>query len=319
MASDEYTSSGDLNQGWTYRDWVQRQADGQRVLDFYAQNYPHSTQEVWQQRIEAGLIRLDHKEAQPDTLLRVGQQLSYHRPPWREPEAPRNLEILHEDAEIIAVAKPSGLPVLPGGDFLDHTLLAMVRRLYMDEPAPIHRLGRGTSGIVIFARSPAARQQLSADLREGRVRKLYRALACGTSMPDEFAIEQPIGRVSYPPLRYVYAAVSEGKYARTECRVLQRDQEHARALLEVDIPTGRPHQIRIHLAAAGYPLVGEPLYCKGGKPVLPEGSGRAVLPGDGGYHLHAWKICFTHPGTRMAMTITCTPPEILRPGQSRQT
>jgi 23S rRNA pseudouridine1911/1915/1917 synthase len=307
MNGDEKT----LNQGWTYRDRIENATAGQSVLGFYTHYYPHSSLEVWRQRIEAGLIRLDGRTTEVGALLVVGQELSYHRPPWREPEVPRDLSILYEDAAIVAVAKPAGLPVLPGGGFLENTLWAQVGRLYADKPVPIHRLGRGTSGIVVFARSPGARRQLSADLREGRIRKIYRALASGTSMADEFVVREPIGRVSHPHLGYVYAAVPGGKNARTECRVLQRDFVRQQTLLEVDIPTGRPHQIRIHLAAFGHPLVGDPLYGKGGVAILAAGVERTALPGDCGYHLHALQVCFIHPDSGEAVEITCPPPKIL--------
>jgi len=312
VAARENASPGHLNQGWTYRDRIQRDADGVPVLEFYVQRYPHSPRQVWQQRLEAGLIRVDGRQARADEKLRAGQELTYHRPPWREPEVPRNFEILHEDDHLIAVAKPAGLPSLPGGDFLENTLLFLLRQQYSDAPAPVHRLGRGTSGVMLFARSLAARRRLSADLHAGRLTKTYRALASGISMKDEFAVEEPIGKVPYSPLRYVHAVSPDGKPARTECRVLERRFDRHQTLLEVEIPTGRPHQIRIHLAAAGHPLTGDPLYQTGGLPVDPPAEGRAPLPGDCGYHLHALGVSFVHPGTGERMTITCAPPATLR-------
>ena len=300
-----------LNQGWTYCDRVHSGTAGQSVLDFYTRYYPHSSQEIWRQRIEAGLVRLDGRITRADAQLVAGQALSYHRLPWREPAVPGDWSILYEDAAVVVVAKPAGLPVLPGGGFLEHTLWALVGRKYADKPAPIHRLGRGTSGIVVFARSAQARRQLAADMRQGRLRKTYRALASGTSMADEFVVQEAIGQVAHPQLGYVYAAVPKGKYARTECRVLQRDGDALQALIEALIPTGRPHQIRIHLAAAGHPLVGDPLYGKGGVPVLAAAENRAALPGDCGYHLHALQVLFIHPDSGKVVEITCPPPEIL--------
>ena len=303
-----------LNQGWIYRDRVPDRAHGQEVLDFYARTYPHSTRARWRERIQDGLVHLDGQPAGPDTVLGAGQELTYSRPPWQEPEVPPEVLVLCEDADFLAVAKPAGMPVLPGGDFLENTLLAVVRREYLDKPAPVHRLGRGTSGVVLFARSARARRELSAALRDGHCRRIYRALACGTGMPSEFAVREPIGRLAYPALGYVHAAAPEGKPARTECRVLQRDPIRERSLLEVEILTGRPHQIRIHLAAAGYPLVGERLYREGGRPGPQEGAGRPPLPGDGGYHLHAFQIAFIHPGTGRPTMVTCAPPEGLDAG-----
>ena len=310
MTSVDNRSKGYLNRGWAYRDRIQRDAHGLMVLEFYVQRYSHSSREVWRQRIEAGLVRLEERPARADERLETGQVLTYFRPPWLEAEVPRDIEILHEDAHLIAVAKPSGLPTLPGGDFLENTLLFLLRQRYSDAPAPVHRLGRGTSGLVLFARSQTARRQLSADLQAGRLTKIYRALVDGIPAADEFIIEVPIGRVPYPPLGYVHATAADGKPARTECRILER--RSYQTLLQVAIPTGRSHQIRIHLAAAGHPLWGDPLYRTGGQPLTPPTDGRAPLPGDCGYHLHATQVSFAHPNSGVRMTITCPPPEILR-------
>ncbi|MFH1572063.1 MAG: pseudouridine synthase [Gemmatimonadota bacterium] len=304
---------GAANKGWTYADQVPGEAAGQAVLEFYAGRYPHSTREEWRARIAAGLVRLDGLPARAEQALRPGQQLEYRRPPWREPEAPLTLEVLHEDADLVAVAKPSGLPVLPGGGYLEHTLLALVRRRYRDRPAPVHRLGRATSGVVLFARSTRARRWLSAALEEGRARKRYRALVQGSDLPAEFEVTVPIGRVPYGPLGQVHAAAPGGRPSRSRVRVLERRPMAPApcALVEVEIPTGRPHQIRIHLAAAGHPLVGDPLYAPGGGPLAPPAAGRPPLPGDGGYLLHALAVTFAHPDDLRQMTIYCRPPPAL--------
>jgi 23S rRNA pseudouridine1911/1915/1917 synthase len=224
---------------------------------------------------------------------------------------PLSFTVVYEDADLLVVAKPSGLPVLPGGGFLEHTLLWQLQQRYPQEtPIPIHRLGRGTSGLVLLARSPAARASLSQQMRDRQIYKLYRALASGHSMPDTFTVTQPIGKISYPSLGYIYAATPDGLPAYSHCRVLRRDLQTT--LLEVTILTGRPHQIRIHLAAAGYPLWGDPLYTVGGVPQidLTDSTGLPV-PGDCGYHLHACQLAFTHPMSRQLIKLDCpAPPEL---------
>ncbi len=305
--------AGHLNGGFVYRDRIGGDDVGTQILDFYAERYPHSTRDTWRERIETGIVLADRKLAAPDAVLTAGQELAYHRPGWQEPEVPRHLAIGFEDGDVVAVVKPSGLPVLPGADYLENTLVTLMKQRYGGDalpPAPVHRLGRGTSGLILFARTAIARRLLSGDMATGRVHKRYRALVQGTTITDEFAIEQRIGQIPYPGLGYVYAATATGKASRSEVRVLERRTRET--LVEVDIPTGRPHQIRIHLAAAGYPLVGEPLYQIGGKPRNPEKGERLPLPGDVGYHLHSTRVRFAHPRTRACVSVYAQPPEILR-------
>jgi 23S rRNA pseudouridine1911/1915/1917 synthase len=197
---------------------------------------------------------------------------------------------------------------LPGGGFLEHTLLHQLRRQYpQDTPIPIHRLGRGTSGLMMLARSPLAKSHLAQQLRDRQMQKTYLALVGSGSMPDEFAIVHPIGKISHPVLGYIYGATPQGKFAQSDCQVIRRDAETT--LLAVTILTGRPHQIRIHLAAAGYPLIGDPLYLVGGIPRVEDE--KHPLPGDCGYFLHAWCLTFTHPRAEQEMSFVCSPPEIL--------
>jgi 23S rRNA pseudouridine1911/1915/1917 synthase len=288
------------------------------VLDFYADRYRHSLREAWRARILSGEVLLDGQQTEPDVVLTRGRVLSYHRQPWTEPDAPTSFAVLYRDEHVLAVAKPSGLPVLPGGGHLQNTLLASLRRRFGEDPAPIHRLGRGTSGVMLFARSDVAKRRLSEDLSKGRLTKIYLALAFGVDLADQFIVDTPIGRIPYPEIRYVYAANPAGKPSRSECRVLHRQPEYDRSIVQVQIITGRPHQIRIHLAAAGHPLVDDPLYGPGGTPLPAIEGARVPMPGDVGYHLHAHQVTFTHPTTDRPVTVTCQPPPILRvPNQRR--
>jgi 23S rRNA pseudouridine1911/1915/1917 synthase len=290
-----------LNRGWTYREKVDRATDGLTLLAYYAEKYRHSSIEEWRERIRSGQVLINGNQANPEDIVRIGQGLTYDRPPWQEPDVPLSFEVLYEDRDILVVAKPSGLPVLAGGGFLEHTLIHQIQTSYPEEtPFPIHRLGRGTSGIVLMARSRPSRANLSQQMRERQIRKVYRALVGGGQMSDRFTIIQAIGKIPHPLLGDVYGASPQGLSARSDCRVLQRTSQTT--LLEVEILTGRPHQIRIHLAFAGYPLLGDPLYEAGGRPRP------AAVPGDCGYHLHAYRISFQHPSTGKEMDFVCLAP-----------
>lgn len=311
MTAEEDELSGHLNQGWVYEDLVPGEAAGLEVTAFYARAYPRFSVTDWQRRIEAGLIRLDGVLVSPGTRLRPGQRLTYHRPPWREESVPRGYAVLYEDDDLVALAKPAGLPSLPGGGYLENTLLHRARTRYGPSLVPAHRLGRGTSGVMLFARTGTARTRLAACFANDAVTRVYRALVQGTGMADRFEVTARIGPVPYPGLGYLHAATPDGREARSECTVLERRQAEDQAVVQVIIHTGRPHQVRVHLAAAGWPLAGDPLYRAGGVPA-PPGPGRAPLPGDGGYRLHAHRVTLQHPVDRRPLTISCRPPTALR-------
>jgi len=278
-----------MNDGYAYRCVIRPADAGRPVLAYLAGRYRHSSEAVWRARVERGEVRLGDVPVGADGLLRPGDVLVWSRPPWDEPDVPLHFDVVHHDADLLVVSKPAGLPTLPNGGFLTHTLLHAVRHAYPDA-VPMHRLGRGTSGLVLFALSPEARRAVAAAWRGGRVVRTYRALVAGTPAWDAARIDTPIGLVPHPRLGRVHAASPGGKDATSNVRVLARRTETA--VVEVHIETGRAHQIRIHLAAAGHVLEGDPLYVVGGVPSSTPG-----LPGDGGYLLHAHRLALKHPAT----------------------
>ncbi len=294
------------NGGFRHVEQIRSASSGQTVLAHLAARYRMATETEWLNRIDSGQVFLGDEPARWNDRLQSGQQLSWIRPPWIEPEVPLATAILFEDADLLAVAKPSGLPTLPGGgEFLDHTLLTLVRRRH-PEAAPMHRLGRGTSGILLFAPTAKARKPLQAAFQDAGTRKVYRTLCSGHPEAEAFQITVPIGEVPYAPLGRLHAALAGGRPSESRVTVLERQQEAT--LVAVEIRTGRPHQIRIHLAWARHPLVGDPLYGPGGVP-LP---GTQALPGDLGYLLHAHRLELAHPRTGERIIICCQPPPLLR-------
>lgn len=294
-----------MNQGYSYTEIIPPWAEGRSVLAYLAERYRHSSSQEWEARLQAGLVQVDEQPAQAADPLASGQRLTWIRPPWKELDAPLAWAVLFKDQDLLAVAKPSGLPTLPGGGFLEHTLLKQVQQRF-PEANPIHRLGRATSGVVLFARSEFAAHHLSKALQQHQMEKVYRAVVAGHPAEDAFEVNVPIGPIPHPTLGTVHGASAGGKRARSLVQVLKRRE--ATTLVEVQIETGRPHQIRIHMAAAGFPLWGDPLYTSGGG-LLGEG---LAVPGDPGYLLHALRITLPHPRTGAPITIRCQPPPQLR-------
>lgn len=279
-----------LNRGYAYTSVISSEADGQTLLDHLASLYTHSTLEAWQERLNNGEVTLDGIVATGSEAVRPGQTLVWNRPPWVEPGCPQDFEILFEDDHLLAVNKPSGLPTLPGGGYFENTLLRLVQR-QIPEASPVHRLGRGTSGIVLFAKTAQVAAQLFAHWNTAKVQKIYRALAQNIAEHDVYEILTPIGLVPHPRIGAVWAASASGKPAKSLATVIARGTGTNTTTFAVSLCSGRPHQIRIHLASIGHPLVGDPLYGKTGQPLedLPG------LPGDGGYFLHAEFLMFQHP------------------------
>ena len=307
-----------LNLGNAYRVRVTPHDAGQLLSAFYAARYAHSSGAVWRQRLAAGEICRNGQQLQADVALAAGDGLVWHRPPWQEVAVPVLPGPLFDDGDLLVFNKPSGLPVLPAGGFLEHTLLAQLQARWPDA-RPVHRLGRFTSGLLVCARRSASRAWLSALLREstaqGRCTKTYRALL-QPPVPESpllvlepgqpLSLTTPIGRCAHGRLGTIWAAAPADPAAlsaSSELRLLQRGERAW--LADLAISTGRPHQIRIHTAAAGAPLLGDPLYAPGG------GAQAGALPGDGGYHLHAHRLQLVCPDGGL-LALEAPLPEALR-------
>ena len=279
-----------LNRGYAYTTIIGPRHRGQVLISHLADLYPHSTRQTWQERLNAGEVSLNGVTAGGSESVAVGQTLIWNRPPWIEPDCPQHFDVLFEDAHLLAVNKPGGLPTLPAGGFLENTLLHLVQKQF-PTANPVHRLGRATTGIVLFAKTPRAASNLSANWNTPAIQKIYRALAQDVALHDSYEILTPIGLMPHPRLGSVWAASPSGKPAKSVAKVISRSNDAT--TFEVSLGSGRPHQIRIHLASIGHPLVGDPLYGPTGQPLqnLPG------LPGDGGYFLHAQFLKFHHPIT----------------------
>ncbi len=209
------------------------------------------------------------------------------------------IRVVHEDTDVLIVDKPAGLVVHPApghsGDTLVNALLAHAGSggfggiAGVQRPGIVHRLDRDTSGLLMVARTDAAQHSLMAQLKARRIKKTYLALVLGEVAAEVGRIEAPIGRD--PKHRTRMAVVPDGRAATTGYRVRERFPDWT--LLELDLVTGRTHQIRVHLDALGHPVAGDPVYGTGT-------SRRGPRPGPSGaplerLFLHAWRLQLTSP------------------------
>jgi 23S rRNA pseudouridine1911/1915/1917 synthase len=208
-----------------------------------------------------------------------------------EPDPSIELRVVYEDADLLIVDKPAGLVVHPAPGHWRGTLVnALLARgdhyggiAGVARPGIVHRLDRDTSGLLIVARNDAAQASVMAQLRARRVRKTYQALVLGSVSATVGRIEAPIGRD--PRDRTRMAVVPDGRPATTGYRV--RERFTGWTLLELDLITGRTHQIRVHLAALGHPVAGDTVYGTG--------TARRGPPGLGRLFLHAWRLELVGP------------------------
>lgn len=252
----------------------------------------------------------------PSYRVKPGQSFAIFVPE-PEPALPRAqdipLDIVYEDADLIVVNKPAGLVVHPAEGNPDGTLVnALIAHCGpslsgiggVRRPGIVHRLDKDTTGLLVVAKTDAAHQALTAQLQDRRIERVYQALVWGTPSPREGEISGDIGR--HPVDRKRMAVVKRGgRPALTRYRVL-RAVGPAASLVECRLETGRTHQIRVHLASIGHPVIGDPVYGRASAARLARlgPAARAAVQGFGRQALHARQLAFRHPrsGERLSWT-----------------
>ncbi|PYT12179.1 MAG: RluA family pseudouridine synthase [Acidobacteria bacterium] len=277
-------------------------ADAGKRLDHYLHehlsSYSRSRLQSW---IKQGRVLVNGAAAKASMLLRGGEHIAVSQgelPPLKAAPEDLPVEILYEDAALIAINKPAGLVVHAGAGAHAGTLVNRLVHHFGSlsqiggdlRPGIVHRLDRGTSGVLLVARTDSAHQALAAQFAGRTVEKTYLALVRGRVRADSGRITKPIARDPVRRTRMV-ARLGRGREALTEYRVLQRFEGFT--YLEVRIGTGRTHQIRVHLASLGHPVAGDRLY--GAQPA------ERIF-------LHAWRISFTSPATSERVTVEAPVP-----------
>lgn len=280
---------------------------GQRLDLFLAAKLDLSRSRI-KQLIESASITLNNKSIKASHMLGPEDTIQIALPPSQKLElTPIDLEldIIYEDDDVVLINKPIGMTVHPGAgtgeNTLVHGLLHHCKNLSgiggVERPGIIHRLDKDTSGIILIAKNDLAHQHLTRQFKERTITKIYLALIEGRLNQPAGEINLPIGRhPAYRQKMMAFKNIAEAKlhHARSACtRYHTLTEKNNKTLLEVQLLTGRTHQIRVHLAAIGHPIIGDPIYNhKPGKQQL----------------LHAYRIKFCHPRQLVDMEFTASPP-----------
>ena len=289
-------------------------AAGRRFDQALAEMFPDYSRSRLSGWIKSGAVTLDGAQAPPRQLLRGGEQVRLQVELENEvSSAPEDiaLDIVHEDEHLLVLNKPSGLVVHPGagnpaGTLLNALLHHDPKLAELPRAGIVHRLDKDTSGLMVVAKTLPAYTALVDLLSRHEVERQYEAVVLGT-MVSGGTVDQPIGRSMGDRLRQAVRDEEDGKRAVTHYRLRERFRAHS--LLQCQLETGRTHQIRVHLAHVGHPLIGDPLY--GGGLKLPKGASAELIATLRGFRrqaLHAEKLSFIHPVSSEALSFSAERP-----------
>ncbi|MCR4347965.1 MAG: 23S rRNA pseudouridine(1911/1915/1917) synthase RluD [Sulfuricaulis sp.] len=286
---------------------------GQRLDQALSALFKDITRSRLQQWIEDGRVTLNGRAPRKRDKVKEGDAVEIMVPPpvdsgWKAQALP--LVFVHEDNELLVINKPPGLVVHPGAGNPEGTLLnALIahapKLARLPRAGIVHRLDKDTSGLLVVAKTESARQNLIGQLQEHAVEREYLAIVNGVMVAGG-TIEAPIGR--HRTQRTRMAVSSQGKPAVSHYRVMKKYRAHT--LVQVNLESGRTHQIRVHMAHLHYPVVGDPVY--GGRLKIPAGSSeklKDVLRGFKRQALHALKLSLIHPETGKRVQWATSVPE----------
>ena len=285
--------SGSIPNIKTYILSVKKRFEGLTILDFYTKAMPHISREVWQKKIELGKIKLKNKNVPIDKIVKAGEITQHISEPLIEPNVSTNIELIECNNDFIVLNKPAPLPLHPGGRFDKNSLTEILKTAFPNESFKIaHRIDANTTGLVVIAKNSRTATEIINQFKSQSIQKEYLALVEGLIEKNNFTLDSDISKeLTASGGREIS---NQGKVASTEIKVLNKYQKTNQTLLSVTPLSGRTNQIRIHLANAGHPIVGDigykdPYYFKNNPLTYSEDC----------LFLHAWKLSFLYQNKKL--------------------
>lgn len=282
---------------------ITSEMEEERIDKVLAQSMDTLSRTFLQKLLKDGKVSVNDKAVKANYKVKESDRVEFCIPPAVEPEIePENipLSVLYEDDDILVVDKPKGMVVHPAAGHYSGTLVNAVMFHCKDNlsgingvlrPGIVHRIDMDTTGSILICKNDRAHNDIAAQLKEHSICRRYRAIVCGVIKEEEGTICAPIGRDKKD--RKKMAVTPDGKEAVTHFRVLERFKGHT--YIECELETGRTHQIRVHMASKGYPLLGDEVYGRGSSKYKCQGQ-----------CLHAMILGFVHPISRKYVE-TCAP------------
>ncbi len=292
-----------------------REAEGRDILDFLAERFTYHSREAWADLLAAGRVTLAGQVAAAGTRLAAGTVLEYHCGDLPEPPVPRDIALVHEDEDLLVVAKPPGLPIHPAGHYFAHTLWALLRERGYDQLHFLSRLDRETSGLLLAAKTSEAAARYQQLATVGKLDKTYLVAvegefpdtlsACGWLTADPASVIRKKRRFTFEQTATGDAQSAETHFRRLACH-------SGLSLVQAELVTGRTHQIRATLCSLGFPVVGDKIYGRDETWFLRFRDGELTAVDEAGLRLphqalHAWKLAVRLPSGDTQVW-TCPPP-----------